>query len=204
MIKLMITHVLDEDEKVQGILYGNQDSTLIYFPKTLVIWSVTLGRYYNLHTHEIFSPEGSYQISTRDQAIRLLTLIKEEQVVQETAEEMSARIKEGLNYSTTWTWVSDYFNKGEDRFLLTTLGEKAVEELLKPAGSRYAKTTKGKLTQKKWRNSPGGKETLEKRKGTRKDEKSNFKAASKWIGDHPGSSYMDWEEYCRQAEVENA
>ncbi len=198
MIKLVITPVLDQEEKAQGIVYSNQDRTVILFPKNLKIWSLALKKYYPLNNHEILSPEGSYQVSTRDQAIRLLSLIQEEQVVQETAEEMSFRLKEDGIFSVEGNWVSQYFNRGEERLFLSSVGEAAVEELLKPAGSRYAKTQKGKLAQKRWRESSQGKETLESRKTTRKEEKDNFKAASKWIKENPGKTFSDWEDYCSE------
>ncbi len=200
MIKLVITPVLDEGGKARGIVYSNLDSSVILFPKNLSIWSIALKKYYTLNTHEILSPAGSYQVSTRDQGIRLLSLIQDEQVVQETAEEMSARLKDEDPFSTTEDWVSGYFNIGEGRLFLSPEGEAAVEELLKPAGFRYSKTPKGKLTQKRWRESPQGKETLDARKVIRKGEKDNFKAASKWIRENPGRTFSDWEDHCNQEE----
>lgn len=203
MIKLEITQILDQEEKIQGILWADRSMDLIFFPKNTRIWSITLNRYYNLHTNEVLSPEGSHQLQTRDQALRLLTLIQGEEVVQETVAEMSERLVSEDPLCTTWNWVSDYFNRGESRFLLTKKAEAAVEELTKPAGSRYAKTTKGKLTQKKWRQSDGGKETLENRRTIRKEEKDNFKAAAKWIAANPGNTFEDWEDHCKKLSTEN-
>jgi len=194
MIKLVITPILDpEGERAQGILYSNLERTLVFFPKNTKVWSIALKKYYTLNTNEVFSPQGSSQVPTRDQALRLLTLIQGEQVIQETAEEMASRIKENGSFSVGGGWVSQYFNRGEERLTLSPLGEVAVEELLKSAGSRYSKTPKGKLAQKRWRESSQGKETLEVRRTERKEEKTNFKAASAWIKANPGSTFSDWE-----------
>ena len=200
MLKLIVVPIIDEEEKVQGILYRSLDESIVYFPKNLKIPQPS-GRVYQLPFNECLTPEGSFQSSTRDQSLRFLSLISDEQVIQESAEEMRDRVRLEGQTTLSIEWVIHYFSiPQDDRLALTKTGEEAVEELNKPPSSRYAKTPKGKLTQKRWRQSPQGQETLQRRREEKRIERETFNAAAKWLEENPGKTFQDWLEFQEKGE----
>ena len=60
----------------------------------------------------------------------------------------------------------------------------------KPA-ARYAKTEKGKLARKKWRQSPRAIEQAKERRDETKIRNKRFKAIEKWLNANPGKDFGD-------------
>lgn len=79
---------------------------------------------------------------------------------------------------------------------------KVLEDNKETPASKYAKTDKGKLTQKVYRNTEKGKENAGGRRKERLDRDKDFRAGKTWMKDHPGTSYEDYLNQLPQEELE--
>lgn len=57
--------------------------------------------------------------------------------------------------------------------------------------ARYARTEKGKLARKKWRQSPAAIQKSQERRAETKERNSRFKAIEKWLNANPGKDFGD-------------
>lgn len=190
MIKLVGNVVFREDGIVKGAIFCNEDRSLILFPKNLPIKSPK-GEYYLLAHYEAFSPEGSMGFLSPTQAIRFLSEVVQDQVSMETDIEREERLSQSGHTSVEGDWLDRFF-RDISRFNLTLDGQRAREALSKSDQSRYAKTGKGKQSQRKWRMSEGGQSYLQDKKTRRKELNQNFKAAQAWMDANPGRTFEDW------------
>jgi hypothetical protein len=193
MLKLLITIVAEDMETVRGIIFQSEDESYRYYPKRLKYYNYRR-RLIEIDFHEASSPEGTWAFATRDQAMRFLSMSADEEVICELSEERKERLRitrEDLVKDVDA--VSNHFNLGDERLVLTDRGKEVVDFIMLSPSQRYARSDRGRESQKRWRNSKSGRIMVQENAKVKKETNALFKEAAKWLEDHPGKTFSDWE-----------
>lgn len=180
MLTLQVVPIESNEGKMDGFIYSDEELEYILLPKKTKVFSKKTGEVYELSTWRVKLKSGlMYKTRTREEALRTIKGVLESEVQTEPLDDWSNRLKssKGKVKVVPQDWINTLVARNKPFDLA---GETPQ--------SRYAKTPRGKATMEKWRNSEKGQGTLE----LKKEEKKEFREASKWIANHPGSTFEDW------------
>lgn len=127
----------------------------------------------------------------------------------EVSTEKVNRPKDPSELPGWWTLTADWVDEALETCPETDLENEYVVAFLdyrkkNTASAKYARSEKGKLTQKKWRQSDSAQDQAEVRRKAKKAKVSYFKAVEAWLVANPGKTFYDLPpELAKQPEPED-
>jgi len=189
-----------------SLFYGK---TLIFFLRGFRFWENST--IYQLEYLEVHTPEGTLRFHLQKRCLDFLWVLMEEEVSVESSFDYHKRLRH-LEMGGSWSEYSDlddFFHSISEgwvdkhlsdlsRYEITSKAKecletlKELEEKRESPESRYAKTEKGKLTQKRYRESEDGHIKAHQRRLDRWAQEKEFKKAQKWMSEVVGRTYEDY------------